>query len=318
MRTSLALRWTLALVALCALGWLAGPAHAQGVTTSSIDGGVTDPQKLPAPGVTVVAIHQPSGTKYETITRSDGRFSIPGMRVGGPYLITATLTGFSPGSVKDVFLTLGVAQDVNLALSPATVTEEVVVTAQKRQEKLQDVPLSVTAITGAQLETRGIEGLANLNSLAPTLMFRGNPGTELISTVSLRGSGTGQPAIWVDPSVGMYVDGVYVGKAQGSVFDVLDLERVEVLRGPQGTLFGRNTEGGAVNLVSRRPTGEWGGSVAAEFGNRGQKLGRVSLDLPKLGFARISVAGRMEETRGELAKLRAAVNATGNTPSSVS
>ncbi len=130
MRTSLALRWTLALVALCALGWLAGPAHAQGVTTSSIDGVVTDPQKLPAPGVTVVAIHQPSGTKYETLTRSDGRFSIPGMRVGGPYLITATLTGFSPGSVKDVFLTLGVAQDVNLALSPATVTEEVVVTAQ--------------------------------------------------------------------------------------------------------------------------------------------------------------------------------------------
>ena len=176
--------------------------------------------------------------------------------------------------------------------------EEVVVTALKRQEKLQDVPLSVTAITGAQLETRGIEGLANLNSLAPTLMFRGNPGTELISTVSLRGSGTGQPAIWVDPSVGMYVDGVYVGKAQGSVFDVLDLERVEVLRGPQGTLFGRNTEGGAVNLVSRRPTGEWGGSVAAEFGNRGQKLGRVSLDLPKLGFARISVAGRMEERDG--------------------
>lgn len=191
-----------------------------------------------------------------------------------------------------------VCAGATVAEAQQTQLEEVVVTAQKRLEKVQDIPLSVTAISGLQLETRGIEGLGSLNSLAPTLMFRASPGAELISTVSLRGSQTGQPAIWVDPSVGLYVDGVYVGKSQGSVFDVVELERVEVLRGPQGTLFGRNTEGGAVNLVSRRPSGEWSGSAGVEFGNRGQKLGRVALDLPKFGFASISVGGRIEDRDG--------------------
>lgn len=176
--------------------------------------------------------------------------------------------------------------------------EEVIVTAQKRQEKLQEVPLSITAISGAQLETRGIEGVANLNSLAPNMMFRANPGNDLISTVSLRGSVTGQPAIWVDPSVGMYVDGVYVGKSQGSVFDVVELERVEVLRGPQGTLFGRNTEGGAVNMVSRRPTGVWGGSVGLEVGNRGHMVERIALDLPQMGIAKLSLGYRKEDRDG--------------------
>jgi iron complex outermembrane receptor protein len=176
--------------------------------------------------------------------------------------------------------------------------EEVVITAQKRQEKLQDVPLSVTAISGAQLETRGIEGVANLNALAPNLMYRSNPGADLITTVALRGSGAGQPAIWFDPPTGMYVDGVYVGKAQGAVFDVVELERVEVLRGPQGTLFGRNTEGGAVNLVSRRPTGVWGGSIGAEIGNYGHRVGRVALDLPQMGIAKISVGARKEDRDG--------------------
>jgi iron complex outermembrane receptor protein len=176
--------------------------------------------------------------------------------------------------------------------------EEVVVTAQKRKEKLSEVPISITAISGAQLETRGIEGVANLNALAPNMLFKSNPGNELISTVVLRGSGTGQPAIWVDPSVGMYVDGVYIGKAQGSVFDVMELERVEVLRGPQGTLFGRNTEGGAVNMVSRRPTGVWGGSIGLELGNRNLHTERIAVDLPKMGIASISLAYRKEDQKG--------------------
>ena len=176
--------------------------------------------------------------------------------------------------------------------------ETIVVTAQKRQERVHDVPISITAITAAQLEARGIEGIANLNSAAPNMVFRSNPGSDLISTVALRGSGTGQPAIWVDPSVGMYLDGVYIGKAQGSVFDVIEIERVEVLRGPQGTLFGRNTEGGAVNLVSRRPAGVWGGSVGIEIGNRNHQVGRIALDLPKLGIASVSVGYRKEERDG--------------------
>jgi hypothetical protein len=120
---------TLALIAACALGWPAGQASAQGVTTGSIAGSVTDPQKQPVPGATVVAVHDPSGTKYEAGTRADGRFSVPGMRVGGPYTVTASLSGFQSKVTKDVYVSLGGATDLQLTLSNVTVTEEVTVTA---------------------------------------------------------------------------------------------------------------------------------------------------------------------------------------------
>ena len=178
------------------------------------------------------------------------------------------------------------------------VIETVIITAQKRSERIQDVPISITAITASQLEARRIEGIADLNAAAPNLLFRANAGTDMVSIVSLRGSVTGQPAIWVDPSVGMYLDGVYIGKSQGSVFDVVEIERVEVLRGPQGTLFGRNTEGGAVSLISRRPTGVWGGNVSAEVGNFGRLVGRAAIDLPQVGIAKLSVGMRKEKQDG--------------------
>ena len=85
-----------ALLALCALALPVASAHAQGVTSGSITGTVTDPQNQPVPGATVVAVHEPSGSRYEAISRADGRFTIPGMRVGGPYTVTATLSGFQP------------------------------------------------------------------------------------------------------------------------------------------------------------------------------------------------------------------------------
>jgi hypothetical protein len=120
---------TLALVTACALGWPAGQSYAQGVTTGSIAGIVTDPQKQAVPGASVVAVHDASGTKYEAGTRADGRFSIPGMRVGGPYTVTASLSGFQPKVTKDVYINLGGATDLELTLSNLTATEEVTVTA---------------------------------------------------------------------------------------------------------------------------------------------------------------------------------------------
>jgi len=184
------------------------------------------------------------------------------------------------------------AQDDSVAL------EEVVVTAQKREQNLQDVPLAVTAMTADQLEVRGIESLYNLNALGPNVLVRQNPGAKLISTVGIRGSVTGQPAIWIDPNVGLYLDGIYLGKAQGSVFEVVDIERVEVLRGPQGTLFGRNTEGGAINFITRKPSGELRGSAGVEFGNFSRKIGRLMMDLPKFGIASVSLGARTEDADG--------------------
>lgn len=184
---------------------------------------------------------------------------------------------------------------VACAQEPATAAlEEIVVTAQKREERLQDVPISITALGSAQLENRGIKSLADLGSIAPNVTFRNISG-GMISNVAIRGSATSQPAIWMDPFVGLYLNGVYLGKAQGSVFDVADIERVEVLRGPQGTLFGRNTEGGAINFITRKPSGELRGKAGVEFGNLGHKVAKLSLDLPRFGIASVTLAARKQE-----------------------
>ena len=119
-----------AVLALFALLSSVGPAQAQGVTTGALSGVVVDAQKAPVPGATVVALHEPSGTRYEATTRADGHFSLPGMRVGGPYTVTATLSGFQPYALKDVVVNLGVEAGLELTLGTAALTEEVTVTAQ--------------------------------------------------------------------------------------------------------------------------------------------------------------------------------------------
>ncbi|MBV6415996.1 MAG: Vitamin B12 transporter BtuB [Steroidobacteraceae bacterium] len=176
--------------------------------------------------------------------------------------------------------------------------EEVVVTAQRREEKLQEVPLSITAVSAEDLDTRGIRNVLDLSGVAPNVMARPSAGALGISVISMRGSATSQPAIWVDPPIGVYLDGVYLGKAQGSVLDVVDVERVEVLRGPQGTLFGRNTEGGAINYVSRKPSGEFRGKAEIGGGEYNHWIGKLSMDLPRWGILSASFAARKEKMDG--------------------
>ncbi len=205
-------------------------------------------------------------------------------------------------TVKTLCLTIGTL----IAATPPTVVhaqdrvvlDEIIVTAQKREENLQVVPLAISAISAAELEKRDIKSLGDLNAIAPNVAFRDNAGVTTISTVTIRGSVSGNPAIWVDPPVGLYLNGIYLGKSQGSVFDVIDIERVEVLRGPQGTLFGRNTEGGAINFVTRRPSGEFSGSAKLELGNYNRRVGRVQMDLPQWGVASTSFAVRKEVADG--------------------
>lgn len=185
--------------------------------------------------------------------------------------------------------------------------EEVVVSAQKRTERLQDVPISITAISGQALEDRKIEGAADLQGAVPNLNVVAAPVSGLISASSIRGLGSGQPSIWADPGVGIYVDGVFVGKNQGALLDMVDLERVEVLRGPQGTLFGRNTTGGAINFITRQPSGEFSGNVGFEVGNYGRRVEKVSIDLPKISDTlSLTIAARKEKQDGWLANPNAA------------
>jgi len=177
----------------------------------------------------------------------------------------------------------------------AATLDTIEVTAQRRRQRLVDVPLAVTAITQDQVEARGIGRLDDLNSLAPGLQVSRSPSNTTISQLAIRGASQINPAIYWDPAVGVYLDGVYIGKGQGAIFDIVDLAGVEVLRGPQGTLYGRNTIAGTINFVTREPSGHFDGTGAVEYGRFNGQVVRASLDLPTLGdFADLTLGARKE------------------------
>ena len=141
--------------------------------------------------------------------------------------------------------------------------------ATKRETNLQDTPISIAVMNSESLKNRQVQSLIDLSDGGiPSLRVATFESRQSALTVGMRGIVPGdanQPAR--EQGVGVYIDGVYLGRQHGLNAGFLDIERIEVLRGPQGTLFGRNTEGGAVNIISKAPTGEWGGSTTTGFGN---------------------------------------------------
>lgn len=159
--------------------------------------------------------------------------------------------------------------------------EEITVTARKHEESLKDAPLSVTAVTSQMLDNRGAEQISAAADIAPNVNFSfggTTSGSGSAAVVYIRGVGQNDFTPSTDPGVGIYIDGVYLGRTIGSVLDILDIERMEVLRGPQGTLFGRNTIGGAISLITKSPGEKWEGRVRAIGGddNRIEIHGTVS------------------------------------------
>jgi len=134
--------------------------------------------------------------------------------------------------------------------------EEIVVTANRREQSLQEVPMSVTAFTSEFFKNAGVNDLAGLEQYTPSLKI--TPGTDSRSTsIRIRGIGSVGTNVGIDPSVGMFIDGVYQGRAGMSISDLIDVERVEVLRGPQGTLYGKNTAAGAISVITKQPSVEF-------------------------------------------------------------
>lgn len=176
--------------------------------------------------------------------------------------------------------------------------EEIVVTAQRREESLQETPIAVTAFTAGKLADLGAFDIASVADFAPNVTIAKQPSSNSNMTVTIRGLGMNETALTADPKVGLYLDGVYMSKTIGAVFDIAELERIEVLRGPQGTLFGRNTTGGAINVITRRPTGEFGARLLASSGNYGYLRYGAQLDLPALGDLSASIAFNHVETDG--------------------
>jgi iron complex outermembrane receptor protein len=193
-----------------------------------------------------------------------------------------------------VFLSLPqVARSQQEAATPRAtqVIEEITVTARKREESLQDVPISITALGSDELEQRSLRNLRSLTETIPNLRI-GEAGLGRSSAaLFIRGMGQASNIATQDPRVGLYIDGVYQGRLQGGLPDIVDLERVEVLRGPQGTLFGKNTIGGLINLVSAKPTDELSGRLKIGFGNKNQFRTAGVVNFPILDeqlFARVS------------------------------
>jgi len=160
---------------------------------------------------------------------------------------------------------------------------EIVVTAQFREQNLQDVPISISAVNAEQLQQRSVANLTDVARSVPNVeMQQGNSGYgSNTNQAYIRGLGQVDFLATFEPRVGFYIDDVYYATTFGAVFDVLDLERVEVLRGPQGTLFGRNSVGGAIRIISRKPRGDNSGYLEATYGslNRYQVRGAFDLGL---------------------------------------
>ena len=162
--------------------------------------------------------------------------------------------------------------------------EEMVVTAQKREENLQAVPISISSLGAADIERRGVQNAADLISTLPNVSGFASPESRDTLSVSIRGVAAPGPSnLSNDPGVSIYIDGVVLGKAVSNTLDVAELERVEVLRGPQGTLYGRNSTGGAVNFITRKPSGEFGGRITGTAGSDRLRGLRASIDTATLG-----------------------------------
>lgn len=175
-----------------------------------------------------------------------------------------------------------IADGGNAGLSePAReVIEEIVVSARKREELLEDTPISITALGVEELRESNVERLDDIARLVPNLQIeRGAEGYS--ANIVIRGVGNPYAsAIAFDPGVGVYVDGVYMARAMGALLDIVDVAQIEVLRGPQGTLFGKNTVGGALNITTQKPTGELEGFVLVRPGNRGTLFTQAILNVP--------------------------------------
>lgn len=168
--------------------------------------------------------------------------------------------------------------------------EEVTVTAQKREQSLQEVPVAVTAFNEDSLVENGVSDLSDIQKLTPNTTLQVSRGTNSTLTAYIRGIGQQDPLWGFEPGVGIYVDDIYVARPQGAVMDVFDVERIEVLRGPQGTLYGKNTIGGAVKYVTKKLTGDTEFRIRGGLGSYNQRdlvlSGQTGItDTAAIGFA---------------------------------
>jgi len=209
---------------------------------------------------------------------------------------------------KRTLLSVLVAASALSANPPSVVAqesalEEVIVTARKREESLQETPVAVTALSADTLRDAGVRNLAELNQIAPNIEVSSANGTAPLANIYIRGVGQRNTGPNIDSGVGIYIDEVYVGRPDGALLDIYDIQSVQVLRGPQGTLFGKNTTGGALVFTTNRPTDEFEASLGVRLGNYDRHDGNFMLNVPILDNLWTRLAGSTVNRDGYIKNL---------------
>ena len=250
---------------------VASPVQAQEV--GQIEGTVTTTEGEPLPGATVQIIDLERGTS----TNANGRFDLRGVPAGR-HVLTVRFIGYQPVE-QDVTVRTGETTTATVELLAREVAlEGLTVTSQKRVQRVQEVPVAVTAYNGDFLEELGITQADELSSYVPGLEVQlqspNNPGFVVRGITSDNGDSR------VEPRVSVFKDGVSISKSRGSVVELYDMERVEVLKGPQGTLFGRGAQIGAVHLIQNKARNDTGARLELGTGNYGERYATGHVNVP--------------------------------------
>jgi len=264
-------------------------APVQGQSGSTVSGIVRDQAGAVMAGVAITLVHG-GDVAGEASTDAEGGFQIVNLPPGD-YEVRAAFSGFDTAR-RAVRLNPGATVSVELALSLAFREQVLVTGAKGAAADIQSIPMAISAVSNAELTrlpTRTIEQAA---SLLPSVTFTQN---TTFGQLSIRGIGSNLPLAGSDPSSAMYIDGVYLARPAMVFADLLDLERIEVVRGPQGTLYGRNAVGGALNLISRVPTNEPEASARMTGGNLDELRADLRLSGP---LKRDRVMGSVAFARG--------------------
>lgn len=260
-------------------------AFAQNVTT----GIIKNTSGTPVPHATVVI----RGTSISVTADDNGAFSI-NSKQDPPFYLRVSSVGYKPQDFQVLKL-----QDtpLDLILVESALLDEIVVTSRRRTEVLQEVPIAISVVGGAQIDQSGAFNVNRVKELIPSVqLYTSNPRN---TGINIRGIGSpfGLTNDGLDPGVGFYVDGVYYARPAAATLDFIDVERIEVLRGPQGTLFGKNTSAGAFNITTRKASFIPEANFETSFGNYGfiQAKASVSGPLSKKFAGRISFSGTQRD-----------------------
>ncbi|MBE9603091.1 TonB-dependent receptor [Pedobacter sp. MC2016-24] len=256
---------------------------------STITGIIKNSNGIPVPKATVVI----RGTKIATIADDNGKFSI-NTKQDLPFYLQVSSVGYKPQDFQVLKI-----QDtpLELTLVESALLDEIVVTSRRRSESLQDVPIAITVIGGQAAENAGAFNVNRLKELVPSVQLYASNARN--TTLNIRGLGStfGLTNDGIDPGVGFYVDGVYHARPAATSTDFLDIEQIEILRGPQGTLFGKNTTAGAFNITTTKPTQTPSAKVELSVGNYNfiQAKTSVSGGVAKNLAAKLSISGTQRD-----------------------